>query len=182
MSDSPSNDNEAPLPSAENLKTGRLFLQSMGKWSGCGHRRRRRAPGSAARPGQRRAGSTGGAVAAVAGSTGAWRRRSGSTAAAVAAGSTGARDLDQPAGHGTQSPIIPCRRNLLRPLAFLPAALAEEYRDGPFVVIVRTREEFSRWLRDPTPGVEWLQVEGLLGRSGSLGARGAGHRRNCRSM
>jgi hypothetical protein len=48
-------------------------------------------------------------------------------------------------------------------IAFLPAAFAENYRDGPFFVIVRTREEFSRWLRAPTPGVDGLQVEGLIG-------------------
>lgn len=41
--------------------------------------------------------------------------------------------------------------------------MAEEYHDGSCVVIVRTREEFVRWLGDPKPGVEWLQVEGLLG-------------------
>jgi hypothetical protein len=29
-------------------------------------------------------------------------------------------------------------------------------------VVVRTREEFARWLREPAPGVEWLQVEDLL--------------------
>lgn len=48
-------------------------------------------------------------------------------------------------------------------LAFLTAALAEGHHDGSCVVIVRTREEFVRWLREPAPGVEWLQVEGLLG-------------------
>jgi hypothetical protein len=48
-------------------------------------------------------------------------------------------------------------------LAFLTAALAEEHHDGSCVVIVRTREEFLRWLREPIPGLEWLQVEGLLG-------------------
>lgn len=48
-------------------------------------------------------------------------------------------------------------------LAVLPSALAESYRDGPFIVVVRTREEFSRWLRDPLPGAEALQVEGLMG-------------------
>ena len=47
-------------------------------------------------------------------------------------------------------------------LAFLTAAAAEGYRGGSCVVIVRTREEFVRWLREPAPGVEWLQVEGLL--------------------
>jgi hypothetical protein len=43
------------------------------------------------------------------------------------------------------------------------AFLTEGPRDGPRVVIVRTREEFVGWLRDTAPGVEWLQVEGLLG-------------------
>jgi hypothetical protein len=47
-------------------------------------------------------------------------------------------------------------------LAFLTAAQAEGQRDGPYVVIVRTPEEFSRWLRAPLPGAEWLQVEGLI--------------------
>jgi len=30
-------------------------------------------------------------------------------------------------------------------------------------MIVRTREEFVHWVRDPAPRVEWLQLEGLLG-------------------
>lgn len=47
-------------------------------------------------------------------------------------------------------------------LVILPAKLAEERRDGPFVVVVRTREEFLRWLRKPLAGMQWLQVEGLL--------------------
>ena len=46
--------------------------------------------------------------------------------------------------------------------AFLTAA-GDEDHGGPPVVIVRTREEFVRCWRDPAPGVEWLQVEGLLG-------------------
>ncbi len=48
-------------------------------------------------------------------------------------------------------------------LAFLTAAGEEGHGDGATAAIVRTREEFVRWLRDPAPGVEWLQVEGLLG-------------------
>jgi hypothetical protein len=48
-------------------------------------------------------------------------------------------------------------------LAFLTAVQAEGHRDGACVVIVRTREEFTHWLRAPAPGVGWLQVEGLLG-------------------
>lgn len=47
-------------------------------------------------------------------------------------------------------------------LAFLTAAAAEGYCGGSHVVIVRTREEFLRWLREPAAGAEWLQVEGLL--------------------
>jgi hypothetical protein len=47
-------------------------------------------------------------------------------------------------------------------LAFLTAAAAEGYHGGSCVVVVRTREEFARWLREPAPGVEWLQVEGLI--------------------
>lgn len=47
-------------------------------------------------------------------------------------------------------------------LAFLTSAEAEGHLGGSCVVIVRTRGEFARWLREPAPGVEWLQVEGLL--------------------
>jgi len=66
-----------------------------------------------------------------------------------------------------------------QPLAFLPAASADEARfrpsrmaaetasggqgKGPFVVIVRGRDELTRWLCDPPAGLQWLQVEGLLG-------------------
>lgn len=62
-------------------------------------------------------------------------------------------------------------------LAFLTAALAEGYRGGSFVAIVRTPEEFSRWLREPAPGVEWLQVEGLIDdpEGWALAAQGAGN-------
>lgn len=47
-------------------------------------------------------------------------------------------------------------------LAFLTAAAAEGQSGESCVVIVRTRDEFARWLRGPAPGVEWLQVECLL--------------------
>jgi hypothetical protein len=50
-------------------------------------------------------------------------------------------------------------------LRLLPSALAETEGDRSFVVIVRSREELCRWLRDPLPGLEWLQVEGILGDS-----------------
>ena len=50
-------------------------------------------------------------------------------------------------------------------LPILPSALAEGQIDRPFVAIVRSRNELSRWLRDPSPGLQWLQVEGVLGDS-----------------
>ena len=50
-------------------------------------------------------------------------------------------------------------------LRILPSALAERQGDRPFVAIVRSREELCRWLRDPLPGLKWLQVEGILGDS-----------------
>ena len=33
------------------------------------------------------------------------------------------------------------------------------------MAIVRSREELARWLSNPAPGLQWLQVEGLLGDS-----------------
>lgn len=45
----------------------------------------------------------------------------------------------------------------------LPSALAETQGDLPFVAIVRSRQELSRWLNNPLPGLRWLQVEGMLG-------------------
>ena len=48
-------------------------------------------------------------------------------------------------------------------LRIVPSALAETLGDLPFVAIVRNREEFSRWLDNPLPGLRWLQVEGMLG-------------------
>jgi len=50
-------------------------------------------------------------------------------------------------------------------LRILPSGLAEGQGDRPFVAIVRSREELCRWLRDPLPGLKWLQVEGMLGDS-----------------
>jgi hypothetical protein len=49
-----------------------------------------------------------------------------------------------------------------RSLWFLPAALAEGRSDRPFVALVSTRDELWRWLGDPLPGLQWIQVEGLL--------------------
>jgi hypothetical protein len=50
-------------------------------------------------------------------------------------------------------------------LRILPSALAETQEESPFVAIVRNRDEFLRWLRDPPPALRWLQVEGMLGDS-----------------
>jgi hypothetical protein len=50
-------------------------------------------------------------------------------------------------------------------LRILPSSLAETLNDQPFVAIVRSRDELCRWLRDPLPGLRWLQVEGLWGDS-----------------
>jgi hypothetical protein len=49
------------------------------------------------------------------------------------------------------------------PLIFLRADCEEHANDRPFVVIVRSREELNRWLHDRSPGLQWIQVEGLLG-------------------
>jgi len=48
-------------------------------------------------------------------------------------------------------------------LRFLPAALAQGQGDRPFVAVVRSREELCRWLGEPVRGLQWIQVEGLLG-------------------
>jgi hypothetical protein len=48
-------------------------------------------------------------------------------------------------------------------LRILPSALAEGQGARAFAAIVRSREELSRWIRGPAPGLQWLQVEGLLG-------------------
>ena len=50
-------------------------------------------------------------------------------------------------------------------LRILPSALAEGQGERAFAAIVRSREELSRWLRNPAPGLQWLQIEGLLGDS-----------------
>lgn len=49
------------------------------------------------------------------------------------------------------------------PIPYLTAGLAKACTDESYVVIVRTPEEFSRWLHKPEPGAELLQVEGLIG-------------------
>jgi hypothetical protein len=62
-------------------------------------------------------------------------------------------------------------------LEFIYAAATEQPRGGPFVVIVRTREEFARALRGSSPSAEWLQVEDLLDdpEVWALAAQGSSH-------
>jgi hypothetical protein len=47
-------------------------------------------------------------------------------------------------------------------IAFLRAESVEAQGGRPFVAIVRTKDEFLRYLHDPPAGLQWLQVEGLL--------------------
>jgi hypothetical protein len=64
-----------------------------------------------------------------------------------------------------------------RSVAIRPAALAEARADGSFAAIVKSRDELSHWLADPWPGLEWLQVEGLLSdpEAWAPAAHGASH-------
>jgi hypothetical protein len=48
------------------------------------------------------------------------------------------------------------------PILFLPSDSASGHNGSPFVAIVRSRTELSRWLINPPAGLQWLQVEGLL--------------------
>jgi hypothetical protein len=47
-------------------------------------------------------------------------------------------------------------------LIFLQADTKREADNRPFVVVVRSRDELDRWLRDSPPALQWIQVEGLL--------------------
>jgi hypothetical protein len=49
-----------------------------------------------------------------------------------------------------------------RPLAVVPAALAQGHGDRPFVAIVRSRDGLCRWLGGPSANLQWLQIEGFL--------------------
>ena len=48
------------------------------------------------------------------------------------------------------------------PILFLPSDSASGQSSSPFVAIVRSRAELSRWLINPPAGLQWLQVEELL--------------------
>src|ERR1700704_4157408 len=47
-------------------------------------------------------------------------------------------------------------------LGFLPAALEEKPGAGPFVAVVKSRNELLRWLGKPLGSPQWIQIEGLL--------------------
>jgi hypothetical protein len=49
------------------------------------------------------------------------------------------------------------------PILFLPSGSASGNSGSPFVAIVRSRAELSRWLISPPAGLQWIQVEELLG-------------------
>lgn len=53
-------------------------------------------------------------------------------------------------------------QEIYRSLKFLPTALAEEQGDQPFVALARTPDELVRWLVEPSKGLQWIEVEGLL--------------------
>jgi hypothetical protein len=48
------------------------------------------------------------------------------------------------------------------PILFLPSDSASGQTSSPFVAVVRSRAELSRWLINPPAGLQWLQVEELL--------------------
>ncbi|HEY5893713.1 MAG TPA: hypothetical protein VIT91_10825 [Chthoniobacterales bacterium] len=49
-----------------------------------------------------------------------------------------------------------------QPLVFLPSESIAEHEGRAFVAVIRTSEELQHWLREPSPDVQWLQVERLL--------------------
>jgi hypothetical protein len=49
------------------------------------------------------------------------------------------------------------------PILFLPSGSASGHSGSPFVAVVRSRAELSRWLINPPAGLQWLQVEELFG-------------------
>ena len=47
-------------------------------------------------------------------------------------------------------------------LTFREADSKESSEIGPFVVVVRDPQQMARWLRDRSPALQWIQVEGVL--------------------
>ena len=50
-----------------------------------------------------------------------------------------------------------------RPIVFVRSDSVVEQGGCAFVVIVKSREELSQWLGNPPAGLQWLEVNGLLG-------------------
>lgn len=48
------------------------------------------------------------------------------------------------------------------PILLLPSDSASGHSGSPFVAVVRSRADLSRWLINPPAGLQWLQIEGLL--------------------
>ena len=63
-----------------------------------------------------------------------------------------------------------------KPLLFLRADSEELPGDQPFVVVVRTRDQLDRWLRDSSPDLQWIEAQGLVGDpdAWALAAQGEG--------
>src|ERR1700716_3047143 len=50
-----------------------------------------------------------------------------------------------------------------RPIVFVRSDSVVEQGGWAFFVIVKSREELSQWLGNPPAGLQWLEVNGLLG-------------------
>lgn len=69
--------------------------------------------------------------------------------------------MDQPeVSESLQEPAV--REIPPFPTLYLTSQQAESSASESYVVMVRTREEFERWLLHPEPGATLLQVEGLI--------------------
>src|SRR5437868_13449850 len=72
------------------------------------------------------------------------------------------RIMDQPlVSDGSSRGCVPPGTD--NPILFVPSDLLVEQGSHPFVAIVRTREELSQWLSNPPTGLQWLEVDDLLG-------------------
>jgi hypothetical protein len=115
-------------------------------------------------------GSTPGAAGVVDGSTAG--EVAGSTAVVTAVGVHGLI-----AGRRSFTQDNCMAHEIDRSILIQPAALAEAEEDRPFVAIVRSRAELCHRLSGPFPGLQWLQVEGLLSDpdAWASAARGTSH-------
>jgi hypothetical protein len=98
---------------------------------------------------------------AVAGST---VQEAGLTEAVAAVGSIAASvaaEVGLIAGNEHEGRCMPQEAN--ESLIFRRGDTEERCDDRPCVVVVKNREQLCRWLRESAPGLQWIQVEGLLG-------------------